>query len=188
MKIRENIEANFKPNTFTKVLVPTDLSASASRISFVVVPPKRKRAATQAIARGSGSNGFPKTLHDPMMPKKPRGRATQTWLRNKNFFMRGRIEYVIENIAMMHTKRQKSICTVNDSKRAIEYKKKDSLIAFFGESNPRGIGRYGFDRISSFQSVAWFSTFDAPFSKAKQMLADRTVRRRKFNEISVVTE
>ena len=78
IKIREKIEAIFKPNTFTKVFVPTTLSASASRISFVVVPPKRKRAATLPIAIGRGSNGFPKTLQEPMIAKKPRGRATQT--------------------------------------------------------------------------------------------------------------
>ena len=188
MKIREIIEAIFKPYTFTKVFVPTILSASASRISFVVVPPKRKRVATQAIVRGSDSNGFPKTLHEPMMPKKPRGRATHTWLRNKNFFTRGRIEYVIENNTMMHTNKQKMICTVSDRKRANVYKRKDSLVASFAESMPRGIGRYGFERRSSFQSVAWFNTFDAPLSKAKQILAEITVRRSEFNEISVVPE
>ena len=77
MNRRENKDAKRNPYIFTKVLVPTALSASASRISFVVVPPKRKSVAMHAIARGSGSKGLLKTLQDAMIPKKPRGSATQ---------------------------------------------------------------------------------------------------------------
>jgi len=78
MKTSEKNAAIFTPKTFTRVLVPTARSASASKISFVAVPPKRNRAATHPIASGSGSKGFPKTLQEPTIPKKPRGRATQS--------------------------------------------------------------------------------------------------------------
>ena len=78
MKIREKNAAVFTPKTLTMVLVPTVRSASASKISFVAVPPKRNRAATHPIANGSGSKGFPKTLQEPIIPKKPRGRATHS--------------------------------------------------------------------------------------------------------------
>ena len=78
MNTREKNVAVFTPNTLTIVLVPTARSASASKISFVAVPPKRKRAATHPMANGSGSKGFPKTLQEPIIPKKPRGSATHS--------------------------------------------------------------------------------------------------------------
>ena len=78
MNTREKNVAVFTPKTLTMVLVPTVRSASASKISFVAVPPKRNRAAMHPIASGSGSKGFPKTLQDPIIPKKPRGSATHS--------------------------------------------------------------------------------------------------------------
>jgi len=78
IKKSEKNAAVFCPKTFTKVFVPTVRSASASKMSFVAVPPKRNRAAIHPIASGRGSNGFPKTLQEPMKPKNPRGRATHS--------------------------------------------------------------------------------------------------------------
>jgi len=126
MNTSEKRDAIFKPKTFTKVLVPTVQSASASKISFVVVPPKRNRAATQPVANGSGSKGFPNTLQEPRIPRNPRGRATHTWLRNKNFFMRGASEYVIEKKAIRDIKKPKRIWTVMERSNAIAYKKNES--------------------------------------------------------------
>ncbi|UCH71795.1 MAG: hypothetical protein JSW62_05190, partial [Thermoplasmatales archaeon] len=38
-----------------------------------------------------------------------------------------------------------------------------------------GIGRYGFDILSVFKSVTWFSAFDAPVSIAREKLAGSIV-------------
>ena len=52
IKRREMNEAFLSPRALTRVFVPDCLSASASSISFVAVPPKRKSAEIHPIASG----------------------------------------------------------------------------------------------------------------------------------------
>ncbi len=118
MNTREKREAIFKPKTFTNVFVPTVLSASASKMSFVVVPPKRNRAATHPIDKGSGSKGSPNTLQEARMAKKPLGSATHNWLRNRNFFIRGASEYVMEKKAIRAIKMVKIEWTARERRNA----------------------------------------------------------------------
>lgn len=76
---------------------------------------------------------------------------------------------------MMQTKIQKRLWMVRERTSAMRYKKIEKTYACFGDTSFCGIGRYGFDMVSSFQSVAWFNTLDAPFSNAKQKLAESMV-------------
>ena len=68
--------------------------------------------------------------------------------------MRGGREYVIEKNPMSKIKKLKRIFTVRERNSATKYKKKEILHASLGVMIPFGIGRYGFDKASSFQSVA----------------------------------
>lgn len=52
IKRREMNDVFFKPNTLMRVFVPVFLSASASSMSFVAVPPKRNKAEMHPIAIG----------------------------------------------------------------------------------------------------------------------------------------
>ena len=52
IKRREMNEVFLSPRTLTRVFVPACLSASASSMSFVAVPPKRNNAEMHPIAIG----------------------------------------------------------------------------------------------------------------------------------------
>ena len=52
IKRREMNAVFFIPRAFTRVFVPVFLSASASSMSFVAVPPKRNNAEIHPIASG----------------------------------------------------------------------------------------------------------------------------------------
>jgi len=52
IKRREMNAVFFIPKAFTRVFVPVFLSASASSMSFVAVPPKRNNAEIHPIASG----------------------------------------------------------------------------------------------------------------------------------------
>ena len=85
----------FIPNVFTSVRTPVSLSAFASVISFVAIPPIRYIVAIAPTISGIGEvNGCPNTLHAAIIPKKPLGIAIQIWFMNRYFFIRGGSEYV----------------------------------------------------------------------------------------------
>jgi len=141
MKKREKNAAFLTPNILTNVFVPTFLSASASRISFVVVPPTRNKAAIDPIARGRCWKGSAKALQEPRIARKPRGSATQSWLTNKYFFMRGEREYVIEKAAIRNTNILNKRLIVSEKTSAIIYITNDRVYASRTEAMPWGIGR-----------------------------------------------
>jgi hypothetical protein len=93
------------------------------------------------MPRGSDSNGFPNTLQELRIAKKPRGIATHSWLKNKNFFIRGVREYVTENKVIRRIKTKNTIWTVRARRNAPVYNKKESLKASFDVTIPCGIGR-----------------------------------------------
>ena len=114
IKRREINEAFLSPRTLTRVFIPVFLSASASVMSFVDVPPKRNNAEMHPIAIGKFWNGFAKTLHDARIPRNPLGIATHNWLMKRSFFIRGGSEYVIEKNAMKRTSTLNVILIVSD--------------------------------------------------------------------------
>ena len=118
IKIKENKAVFLSPKILINVFVPAFVSAVASSISFVEVPPNKNIAAMHPIDSGKFCKGFPNTLHDPKIPRNPLGIATQTWFRNRYFFIRGGKEYVIEKPAMSKINRLKVLLIVNDNKIA----------------------------------------------------------------------
>ncbi len=115
---KETIAVFFIPRTFTKVFVPALLSAFASRMSFVEVPPNKNIAAIHPIDRGKLWKGSPNTLHDPKIPRNPLGIATHTWFKNRNFFILGGKEYVIEKNAISRINKLKVLFIVIDNSTA----------------------------------------------------------------------
>jgi hypothetical protein len=78
IKKSEKYAVFLSPNILISVFVPAFLSALASRMSFVDVPPKRNNAEIKPIDSGRFSNGLEKTAHEAITPRNPREVATQS--------------------------------------------------------------------------------------------------------------
>lgn len=95
---------------------------------------------------------------------------------------------MIEKNAIVRTNKLNVILIVRDNSIAKMNSIKDMFCAPFCVITPLGTGLYGFDSLSSLKSVAWFNALDAPFNKAKQMLAGITVKTIVKYEISIFPE